>query len=332
MTWVRLDDSFLDHPKFLELDATSLRVWLRALCYANRHGTDGVIADVIATRLGATARVRAQLFRAPHGYLHGLWERGDGFVRIHDYAQFQPDSRKRSELAEHRALAGRLGGVASGRARRSDRSVQDGARAEPEASLDGARAERVSDKHTESFNTDKRLASRASKHAAKPRPVPSRPVPDLPPGSPLVAPNASPAGEPDGHAEPTSSPTPRAVTNATDDGAFGLAIAAWADGVGRATGNRFVLPPRGGSELQKVIAAIAAHCPDPAGRVEWAREAGEAYGRAYRGDRPNAHDFLDWENGGRSSPRERSSPKVQPAPASGRLYAIGDDGKSGTGT
>ena len=44
MAWVRLDDSFLDHPKFLDLDATSLRVWLRVLCYCNRHGTGGFVA------------------------------------------------------------------------------------------------------------------------------------------------------------------------------------------------------------------------------------------------------------------------------------------------
>jgi hypothetical protein len=90
-----------------------------------------------------------------------------------------------------------------------------------------------------------------------------------------------------------------AIVNSTADGSFGLAVSAWADGIGKATGARFV-PPRGGSaELGKLIDAMGAHAPPAEDRVEWARRTGEAYGRARKGDRLHAHGFLDWLNSGR---------------------------------
>lgn len=100
------------------------------------------------------------------------------------------------------------------------------------------------------------------------------------------------------------------ATNATADGAFGLAVAAFADGVRSVTGVPFA-PPRAGAELQKLVGAIVAHCPNVAERVDWSGEAGAAYARAYRGQRIHTHGFVDWLNSGRVAPAPTRNPYEQ---------------------
>ena len=195
MTWVRLDDSFLDHAKFVELDAAPLRVWLRALCYCNRHATDGFVSNAVLRQLGATQRIREQLARAPAGYTSGLWDEADGGIVVHDYEDYQPTAQKRSRVSEARAENGRRGGIESGASRRraslaqapsEPRASLAQAPSEPRASLTQvsqdstatpARAAPVVDNRAESHETAKPVASKQLKQESKPRPVPARPVP-----------------------------------------------------------------------------------------------------------------------------------------------------------
>jgi len=85
--WVRLDDSFADHPKVER--AGPLAAWLHvtALCYCARHLTDGRVPKTKALRLADVASPQDHvdaLLRV------GLWhEDGDDYV-IHDYLEYQP--------------------------------------------------------------------------------------------------------------------------------------------------------------------------------------------------------------------------------------------------
>jgi hypothetical protein len=104
MPWVRLEDDMPDHPKVIGLSNGAFRVFVEALCYANRYLTDGQVpATVIPTR---RRRYVTELLDA------GLWSKnGEGYT-IHDYLEYQPSrsaastaQQKRSEAARKAALS-----------------------------------------------------------------------------------------------------------------------------------------------------------------------------------------------------------------------------------
>lgn len=86
MSWVKVDDNFDDHPKFLELSDAGLALWLRALAHANKHMTDGHVPIAFVRRRGKTKTAR-ELVEA------GLWEESRGGYVIHDYLKLN-DSRE----------------------------------------------------------------------------------------------------------------------------------------------------------------------------------------------------------------------------------------------
>jgi hypothetical protein len=108
--WVRVDDDFYDHDKFVDLTLSAMGLWVALLAWSNSNLKDGYIPWIIPTRLGATADVLQELIDA--GLLDAGREFQGGYV-IHDYHDFQPSSEevtaKRDELAAKRAEAGRKG-------------------------------------------------------------------------------------------------------------------------------------------------------------------------------------------------------------------------------
>jgi hypothetical protein len=131
MAWVRLDENFATHPKVLEAGPLGMAMQVAALCYCNRHQTDGRIT-LAATRTLidldgfsnvyhegdeiTTERIVKDLVNA------GLWhesghdcpicppiERG---LVIHGYLELQPSKAdieaKKAQVTE----AGRRGGLA----------------------------------------------------------------------------------------------------------------------------------------------------------------------------------------------------------------------------
>jgi len=84
VSWIRLDDNFFDHPKVIGLSDRAFRVFVKGICYANRHLTDGVISVPAQRYLRSTKAIATELLRA------GLWELGDsGSFRIHDFLEYQ---------------------------------------------------------------------------------------------------------------------------------------------------------------------------------------------------------------------------------------------------
>jgi len=150
MPWFKVDDGFWSHPKVIELEPSSVALWVRAGSYCAQHLTDGFISRSVVRILGHLPSDADALVEA------GLWDgKPDGKpvgYMFHDWGNYQPPSvatkEKRDELSRKRAEAGRKGA---------------GARWSQEASqTDG--------------NTDGKLPSPVdSKPIAPSRPVPSRP-------------------------------------------------------------------------------------------------------------------------------------------------------------
>ena len=105
MTWAKLDDSFPEHPKVVELSDRAFRIHVTALCYCARNLTDGHVPapTVRAFTLGKKAPI-TELVKA------GVWnENGRGAYIIHDYLDYNP-SREHVEAERARKQeAGREG-------------------------------------------------------------------------------------------------------------------------------------------------------------------------------------------------------------------------------
>lgn len=94
MTWVKIDDLMLEHPKILRLSSDAFRVHIAAICYSSRNLTDGHILDAALPGLSATNGITKELERAK------VWnrERGRGWV-VHDYLVY---NRSRAQVLAER--------------------------------------------------------------------------------------------------------------------------------------------------------------------------------------------------------------------------------------
>lgn len=155
MTWTKLDDGIFDHPKMLRAGEDAANLYVRALVYCNKHLTDGrIFPEVLAT----LTRRRDVAVLAQRLVDVAAWEsHPDGGWIVHDFHAHNPTAEevnaRRAEISRKRAEAGKRGGIASAAARSNEANPKQGA-SKPEA-------------------TPKQPAEANG----KPRPVPSRPVP-----------------------------------------------------------------------------------------------------------------------------------------------------------
>ncbi len=129
MTWVKMDDCFRDHPRFVDASSGLVGVYLSGLAYSNRYCLDGHIPATALSKI-APAETPKQRERIIAELLQrGLWEihPGGGYV-VHDYLQWN-DSRevvmKRRDVARQ-AAAARWGPHAKGNADRIPKSTAIG--------------------------------------------------------------------------------------------------------------------------------------------------------------------------------------------------------------
>ena len=112
MAWAKLDDGMPTHPKVIAAGAVAFALDVAAICYANKHLTDGFIPAyslmAVLPGLPSPKRHAAKLVEV------GRWEAVDGGWRIHDYHDFQPTAEHQREVSKKRADAGRRGGRRSG--------------------------------------------------------------------------------------------------------------------------------------------------------------------------------------------------------------------------
>lgn len=130
VTWFKLSDEFYDHPKVMQAGNAAVGLWVRCCTYSSRHLLDGRIPMATAHLLGD----RSQIERLTAS---GLWVLGDGEYVVPNFLNHQPT---RAEVEAERTIrhsakveAGRLGGIASGIARRSNGQAEHKANVKQEA-------------------------------------------------------------------------------------------------------------------------------------------------------------------------------------------------------
>lgn len=96
MAYVRIDDAAMDHPKILELSDAQLCLWLRGLCYCQKHLTDGFLTDTAIKSMRAKAGDAKRLCELV------LWEAAPGGFLVHDYLDWN-DSRDMTVHRKRRA-------------------------------------------------------------------------------------------------------------------------------------------------------------------------------------------------------------------------------------
>jgi hypothetical protein len=123
MSWVKLDDAFPDHRKFLRAGPLAGYLNLSAIAWSNRNGTDGLIPREQVARLitgldrytDNRRKVRVDALAAKLVEV-GLWElRDDGDYEIHDYLDFQFSLEEMRRRSAKKAAAGRKGAEAKWR-------------------------------------------------------------------------------------------------------------------------------------------------------------------------------------------------------------------------
>lgn len=99
MTWFCIDDSMLDHEKWIraigEGGDAALHLWLRLGTWCARHLTDGVVPAHVCKSLpgprGGKTRARAWQALADAALIH---RHDDGSVTLHDYLDYNPSRAK----------------------------------------------------------------------------------------------------------------------------------------------------------------------------------------------------------------------------------------------
>lgn len=112
MSWLRLDDDMLDHPKWVRAirdgGSAALHLWVALCSWCSRHLTDGVVpADIVPTltqQLRARDRSKA-LSALESSQLVASDE--PGAIRIVDYLERNPSRAETMALRERRAKAQR---------------------------------------------------------------------------------------------------------------------------------------------------------------------------------------------------------------------------------
>ena len=95
MTWVKIDDSFPDHPKIIGLTDSAFRAHIQGLCYCGRFLTDGFIPSAAIGKIGALEAIE-RLVEA------GLWQEepsASGYL-IYGYLDHQTSKKQVEEKRE----------------------------------------------------------------------------------------------------------------------------------------------------------------------------------------------------------------------------------------
>ena len=139
MTWFMIDDGIYDSPQCEELPLSAIGLWALAGSYVGRqlrHGDyDGAITMQRVRKLGGSPKLARQLVDA------GLWRETE--PGVFEIVAANPDGTMlckyaaTKELQEKRARAGRAGGKASGRSRRSKNEANASADSEANAKQTG---------------------------------------------------------------------------------------------------------------------------------------------------------------------------------------------------
>lgn len=96
MTWLKVDDGMMSHPKIVTLSDGAFRLFFEVLSLCARHLTDGQITGAALRALrGATpARIRELTRSHAPGAAPLLEPVGEGVFQVHDFLEYQPSRAK----------------------------------------------------------------------------------------------------------------------------------------------------------------------------------------------------------------------------------------------
>lgn len=103
MSWLKIDDGFVEHFRVDPLSDRAFRLHVAALCHCSRNLTDGHVSTKNVRVLRARSN-NAGVKHVDELLEAGLWvQNGDGYV-IRDYLDYNPSAEKvrqeRSKAAE----------------------------------------------------------------------------------------------------------------------------------------------------------------------------------------------------------------------------------------
>lgn len=110
MTWIKLEDSFVDHPKVADAGHHAGWLYVCGLCYCSRHLTDGRIPKSVVPRLTDLPK---PVLAARRLVEVGLWLDYGECYQVHDYDDYQRSAKqvdRDRELARERKRHQRAGG------------------------------------------------------------------------------------------------------------------------------------------------------------------------------------------------------------------------------
>lgn len=99
MSWIRIDDTFPDHPKCRRVGLAGIGLHIGALCYSARLLTDGIVPRAQLPFLTGQP-MKASLKLADEMVAAGLWEQAGDDYALHDYLEYNPS---RADVMERRA-------------------------------------------------------------------------------------------------------------------------------------------------------------------------------------------------------------------------------------
>lgn len=114
MSWIKLDDNWMDHPKIIKAGRDARDMWLASITWCAKHLTDGYFPSNLLSSLAATAGVDVANCQTFANTLLEvcLWDATDNGYMVHDYLDYNPSKEQALATREARKTAGRAGGVA----------------------------------------------------------------------------------------------------------------------------------------------------------------------------------------------------------------------------
>ena len=119
MVWFKVDDRLPLNPKMAGVSIAAVGLWVEAGAWASASQTDGQVLKRLLRVLhpDASEKLAEELVAA------GLWEDQGDHWQIHDFLKYNPPREEVEAKKARRSRAGKLGGIKSGKSRRSKREA-----------------------------------------------------------------------------------------------------------------------------------------------------------------------------------------------------------------
>ena len=114
----------------------------------------------------------------------------------------------------------------------------------------------------------------------------------------------------------------RKIRNASDDGAFGMTVGAWCEGIASVTGTPCTTPLHG--PMRQLIECQSKHRPAGEDPVEWSRKSAAEFARAFAGRALTTFGYVAWID---SDKQSGTVLKARSAPGAIDYEAIRRDGE-----